>query len=485
MDALSQIAHYWHYLVAALTLLIAVLASGEVVLYKRDSRAAVLWLGVIWLLPVLGALLYLMLGINRIRRHARSLRGTLERHTADPNAPACPPESLPNILGAPGAHLNALAALVGNVVARPLVSGNRIEPLRNGDVAYPLMLEAIRQATRSISFMTYIFDNDAAGREFVQAFGDAVKRGVAVRVLIDDMGVRYSWPSVVRGLRQVNVPVARFLPTLVPWHSGVLNLRNHRKIMVVDGQVGFTGGMNIRVGNRLKINPAHPVQDLHFRVQGPVLTHLQEAFVDDWFFSTGEALRGEPWFGIQTACGPVIARGISDGPDEDFDKLRWTLLGALASAQSSIHIVTPYFLPDPALISALNLAAMRGVTVHIILPSVNNLPFVQWATNAMLWQVLERGCHVWMTPPPFDHSKLMLVDNLWTLLGSANWDPRSLRLNFEFNLECYDRDLGLALAQLVREKMARARPLTLEQVDNRRLPVRLRDGVARLLTPFL
>jgi len=212
---------------------------------------------------------------------------------------------------------------------------------------------------------------------------------------------------------------------------------------------------------------------------------LQEVFADDWFFTTQEALRGEQWFPPLRACGPVIARGIADGPDEDFEKLRWVILGALATARRSICIATPYFLPEPSIISELSLAAMRGVQVDIVLPSRGNLPFVQWASTAHWWQVLEHGCRIWLSPAPFDHSKLLIVDGCWSLLGSANWDPRSLRLNFELNLECYDAALARKLTDIFDAKRAPSRRVTLEEVDARSLPVRLRDGTARLLTPFI
>src|SRR4029434_8434242 len=152
--------------------------------------------------------------------------------------------------------------------------------------------------------------------------------------------------------------------------------------------------------------------------------------LDDWRFTTGEALRGDAWFPVIQEAGDILARGLSAGPDEDFDRLRWTLLGALSVARSSVRIATPYFLPEPSLIAALNVAAMRGVQVDILLPSKSNLPFVHSASRALWWQVLEHGCRIWLSPPPFDHSKLLLLDDVWSLVGSANWDPRSLRLNF-------------------------------------------------------
>jgi cardiolipin synthase len=255
--------------------------------------------------------------------------------------------------------------------------------------------------------------------------------------------------------------------------------------MVVDGTIGFTGGINIDERNCLARQARHPIQDLHFLLTGPVVTQLQEVFADDWAFATGEFLQGEPWFPTVDADGPALSRGIADGPDEDFETLRLTLLGALACARSSVHVVTPYFLPDASLIAALNVTVLRGVQVDVVLPAQNDLALVKWASTALLRQVLERGCRVWLSPPPFDHTKLMLVDGLWTLLGSANWDPRSLRLNFEFNVECYDRELATSLTNLVRSKINQSRRLSLVDLDGRSLSIKLRDGVAGLFSPYL
>jgi cardiolipin synthase A/B len=483
---LLNLAHYvWHITIAGLALLMSLLASAHAVLYKRDSRAAIAWVGFIWLVPLLGAVLYFVFGVNRLRRQAAYLRGSLERFRAHSTEAECLPEELQKHLPGHTGHLHVLARVVGGVVERPLLAGNRIVPLLNGDEAYPAMLDAINQAQRTISFLTYIFDRDESGTAFARALGNAARRGVEVRVLIDAAGTRYSWPSILHTLRREGVNYARFLPAFGLWRLMSMNLRTHRKIMVTDGRLGFTGGMNIRDGHCLKRHPRNPVQDVHFRVEGPVVTQLQEVFADDWMFTTGESLRGETWFPKPERRGEVMARGVVDGPDENFEKLRWTLLVALSIARQSVRIMTPYFLPDPAIVSALNLAAMRGVQVDILLPAHNNLPIVQWASQNMWWQVLRHGCRLWLTPPPFDHSKLMLVDGCWVLLGSANWDARSLRLNFEFNLECYDVALAQQLDNLVESKRKIARCVTLEEVDARPLPIRLRDGIARLLTPYL
>jgi cardiolipin synthase len=301
---------------------------------------------------------------------------------------------------------------------------------------------------------------------------------------VDGIGVRYRWPPIHWRLRRCGVTTELFLPRLSPGWLPFVNLRNHRKILVVDGRIGFTGGMNVR--DDFLARPGRPpFGDLQARLEGPVVEHLQSAFAEDWLFTTGEPLDGEAFFPRLRAAGDVVARGIPDGPDEDFETIRWLLLGALAIARERVRIVTPYFLPDAGLVTALDVAVMRGVQVDVVLPERGNLPLVQWAQTAQLWQILNRGCRVWMTPPPFDHTKLMVIDGAWSLVGSANWDPRSLRLNFEFEVECYDPEVARSLEGLAEERIARARQVTLEEVDGRRLPTKLRDGVARLFSPYL
>lgn len=469
---------------AALSVALALATSVHAVLRRRDPRAALWWVAVAWALPLAGAFFYYFFGINRIQRKA----SRMGRRT-----PALRPRKPPRVLSRAGdpsgvsprmRHLSSLANLVDGVVGKPLMAGNTVRPLANGDEAYPAMLEAIDGARETVSLATYIFNNDSVGSRFVEALSRAVTRGVQVRVLVDDVGSGFGRASVKRALQNAGVPVETFNPTLVPWKMAYLNLRNHRKIMVVDGRIGFSGGMNITADHVLGAPSRFPTQDVQFRLEGPVVSQLQEAFRDDWAFTTGQSL-GEAWFPNVPPAGTVAARGIAGGPDEDHDKLRWTILGALANARDTVRIVTPYFIPDSSLVTALNLAAMTGIRVDILLPQVTDLSAVQWASTAMLWQVLERGCRVWTTPPPFDHTKLMLVDGGWTLFGSSNWDTRSLRLNFEFDVECYDEELTRTLEGWVDRKIQVSREVTLDEVDARPLPVRLRDGVARLFSPHL
>ena len=460
---------------AAAVIVAAAFASGHAVLYKRDSRSAALWLAVVWLLPALGPLLYLTIGVNRVERRATRLRRRMVRHRTEAQFPP----------GEPGTHFTPLARLVGKVVGRPLLQGNAVEPLIDGAHAYPAMLDAIGRARRSIAMSSYIFDGTGVAAPFVEALAAATRRGVEVHVLIDDVDARWSRSSAVKPLRRAGVDVAVFNPPLLPARLHAVNLRNHRKILVVDGVEGFTGGINVDCRYWRPDAPEQAFRDLHFRLRGPVVAHLMEVFADDWHFATGEALRGEKWFPHLSSAGTILARGIEAGPDESFERVRWAVIGGLSAAQRSVRILTPYFLPDQSLITALDAAALRGVEVDIVLPETSDLPHVHWAAFGQLWQVLERGCRVWLRPGPFDHSKLMLVDGAWTLLGSANWDARSLRLNFELNVECYSVELGAHLEGLVQARIAGARRYTFADDSRRGFAARMRDGVARLFAPYL
>ncbi|MGN6137029.1 MAG: cardiolipin synthase [Aureliella sp.] len=464
---------------AVIDFCVSFLAAAHVVLHKRSARAAVGWMGVIWLAPFLGTSLYLLLGINRIERHAKRKRPSTTVELEPCVVPIADEHSVAN------PNLRDLMRLAGTISGLPLTAGNSVQTLVDGDEAYPAMLAAIDQATQSVTLATYIFDRDRVGLQFVAALGRAVSRGVRVRVLIDNVGASYRFPTVLGPLRRAHVPVAFFLPTLLPWRLQYSNLRNHRKVLIVDGRIAFTGGMNIRQGHEVKIPSRGPVRDLHFRIVGPVVGQLQEIFAVDWRFTTDELLSGPEWFACAEDSGAVAARCIADGPDESLDRTRKLLHGAISVARKSIAIVTPYFLPDDALITALNIAAMRGVTVDIFVPERGNLRFVQWAATSQYWQVLEHGCRLWLTPPPFDHTKIMLVDEEWALVGSTNWDPRSLRLNFELNVELYSIQCGAQLAKLIESRRQAGRRLTLADVNSRPLLIQLRDGVARLLSPYL
>ncbi|MFN3993134.1 MAG: phospholipase D-like domain-containing protein [Tabrizicola flagellatus] len=461
----------------AVTFLLAVGAVGHALVTKRDPRSATIWLLAILLLPLVGVVLYVLFGINRYRRRAIRIR---EDH---PRLVPAPP---PDTATAPAAFAG-LDRLAEQTTGLPLVPGNLVTPLVDGAEAYPAMLAAIRQARASVALLSFLFDGTGIGEEFVAALAAAQRRGVAVRVLIDDVHVRLSRRSAFRPLRRAGVPFAAFNATLVPARLHAANLRNHRKILVLDGATGFTGGTNIFAPYWRPEAPGRAFRDLHCRIEGLAVLHLRDCFAQDWADTTGEVLGRGFWRGAPAPVpGGAPARGIAAGPDEALDRMRWLFLGAIATARRSIRIRTPYFVPDQATIAALSAAALRGVAVEIMVPAENDHAFVHWAAQAHFWQVLEHGARVHSRRGPFDHSKLMLVDDAWVCLGSANWDARSLRLNFEFNVEVYDPALSARLAaDFDRIRAQECDPVTAETLAARSLPVKLRDGFARLFAPIL
>jgi cardiolipin synthase len=465
---------------SALHVVAASAVTVDAVLRKRHVSAAFGWVGLAWLAPIVGSLLYVCFGINRIRRNASELRLQAAWSAAGTLIGG----------GAPVAAIQrpafaGLAHVGEQVTGGPLLGGNAIQPLVDGDEAFPAMLAAIDAAERTITLLSYIFDNDAVGERFLLALKGAADRGVQVRVLIDDVGTRYTRPSMAKRLREAGIPVATFLPTRLSPRFRYANLRNHRKILVVDGRHGYTGGMNIRTGHWVGRNPPHPIRCLHFKVAGPVVADLQRTFAVDWAFTTGEHLRGDAWFPPLQPAGGVAARGVPDGPDADFDHILNVLLAAIAVATERIRIVTPYFLPDDAVLRSLQVAAMRGVAVDVVVPARSNVPVMDWAMRPQFHWLLKSGCRLYLGGPVFDHTKLLTVDGYWSMIGSTNWDARSLRLNFEYNVECYDAALASRLDALIDAKIAASRPLEIAELDAQSWAVRLRNGLARMLQPYL
>lgn len=474
--------HFFWGLIIAAAAALSLGSACHALLFKRDPRSALGWIVTSLTLPLVGPLLYWMMGINLINRRARQWLESGRRLTGWANFPERSGEEA-GALPSWGEHLSEIRTLGDRVTRYPLLPGNRIVPLRNGENAYPAMLAAIEGAGHSVHLSTYIFDGDRTGRCFTEALKDAANRGVAVRVIVDSLGEKYSRPTARRLLKGSRVKVGRFLPLR---QGGYVNLRNHRKILVVDGRMAFTGGMNI--GGRHMVEGGvvkAPVADLHFMVEGPVVADLQRVFLGDWHFVTGEILDDPRLFPPLPPAGPALVRAVADGPEKEFRKLQLLIMGALACARQRVWIMTPYFIPDRPLISALVTAALRGVEVTLVLPAKNNLPFVHWASRAYLWELLQHGIRVFYQPPPFVHTKLFLVDGVWSLIGSANLDPRSLRLNFELDLEVYDREFTELLERDFTATVALSRETTLAEVDDRPLAERLRDGAAKLFSPYL
>ena len=458
------------YAATPLHVLFAIWVTCHVLLHKRDVRAAIGWIGAAWLAPFLGALLYFGFGISRVKRRARRLMGASRQGDAWIKLDVSSDDPA-----------ERLKVAIGRITGETISAGQVVAILDSGDEAYPHMVAAIDAAKTSVDLSTYIFRTDEAGNRFIDALTRAHLRGVRVRALIDGIGGGFIRSPAYHALRKNGVPAARFLHSALPWEMPLLDLRMHKKTLIIDQAAAYIGGLNIGAENLSASEVAHKVRDLHFRVEGPVVGQVEEDFDDDWTFASGE--RSAPIPAADLTAAGEAARVIVAGPDQDDDRLALVFQSAVSAAQYSIRIASPYFLPDEALVTALQLASLRGVDVQIVLPAINNHPVIAWAVRPHIEPLLQTGCRIWRGPPPFDHSKLMTVDGKWSLIGSSNWDVRSLRLNFEIALECHSVDLARRLSEIFDRK--RREPITLQEIQSRPVIMKLRDAAARLLAPYL
>jgi cardiolipin synthase len=458
-----------------LRLAISIFATADILLRKSDVRAAFGWIAAVWLSPIIGGTLYYMFGINRVTRRASRLSKAKSRTGRGDGL------SLPGL----PANVAELSRISQRVTATALSAGNNVMALHGGDEAFPQMLQAIAESRKSVALTSYIFRNDTTGGEFVDALIAAHRRGVEVRVLLDSIGAGYFFPKIMRRLLAEGVVADQFLHTWIPWRMPFLNMRSHRKILVCDGAVGFTGGMNIGDEYAASRAKAQRVNDTHFRLEGLVVSQLMDTFAQDWEFTTGEELSGPLWWPDLSAKGSVHARGIRSGPDADIYKIE-TLLGAMLSqARKRVRIVTPYFLPSQSLQFAIMEALLREVRVEIILPEKCDIRFLDWAMRGHLRNFRYIPADFYFTPPPFDHSKLITMDDEWTLFGSSNWDIRSHRLNFEFDLECYDAGLAADVNAAIDARIAVAQKFDPVDIMSWSKPIQVRNAAAHLLLPYL
>lgn len=472
---MAQLTEIAVYLLASLHIVLAAVSVYHILLYKRDTRSATGWIMACIFIPYGGPVSYYLFGINRVRTRARGIRRPFFRVRFE----AGQSSTAPSIELARG-----LESVGQRITGRMLSEANAVDVYHNGEEAYPAMLESIVNARRRIFLATYILKTDRTGTAFADALGDAVGRGVDVRVLVDGIGELYSRPKPSRFLRRRGISVGRFLPPRLLPPSVYLNLRNHRKLLVVDNSVAYAGGMNISDEHTSVNGARRSVTDVHFGFRGPIISDLAAVFDHDWQFTTGQdtATEEDP---VPPMDADARCRVIPDGPDDRLDALALTIQGVIGAAADTVDIMTPYFLPSRELMASMQAAALRGVQVRVVLPGKNNLFFVHWANRNVLAELLEWGIDAYYQPAPFCHSKLLCVDDQYCLVGSANLDPRSLRLNFELGVEILCAALNADLRAHIDQVIAVSEPITLHALASRSTPVRLRDSLVSLLSPYL
>ena len=480
---------FWAVASAANYVLVLV-TIGFLLQRRREPAAMLAWILALLLLPGLGLVLYWLLDSARLRRKSSRRRRRVAHLLArfqdwaerqglgGPQAVAAdlPPELVP------------IAQIGQRLAGVPVTAGNEVAILEEANETYAALEAAIRSARHHVHLEYYIWRADETGRHFAELLIERARAGVECRLLLDAVGSWSLRPSFLRPLREAGVRVAFFLP-LRPLAAGrrpSVHLRNHRKIAVVDGQVAFMGSQNIGDEYRGRRRALSPWFDTHIRVSGPAAAFLQETFAEDWYLATREPLEQEAYFPVPARRGASLVQIVPSGPDHSVSVLAQVVFAAFAAARQSIRMATPYFVPDPAVRMALASACFRGVKVRIVLPSRSDSRLALWAGRSYYPELLEHGVEIYEYGGGVLHSKLVTVDERWAMLGSANMDVRSFRLNFEITALLYDAPAAQGLSATIDRFCGGARPVRARDVwRNRPLPRRLGEGAARLLTPLL
>ena len=369
---------------------------------------------------------------------------------------------------------------LGILLGPPLVPGNRITSLVNGEQIYASMLNAIRTAQTNITFETFVF-RDGVGATFVEELSAAARRGVQVHMLLDWLGSRTMNQNLLQAARSAGCELHVYHPP--SWfHLGRLNNRTHRKLLVVDGKIGFTGGVGMGVEWKDGLKGLPPWRETHFKAEGPVVAQMQAVFIDNWIKATGRVLHGAEYFPRLAPCGDMDAQMFGSSPVGGSESMHLMVLLALTAARTSIDIENAYFVPDKLTVEALCSAARRGVRIRIVVPGrYTDARLGRWAAQGLYAALLEAGIHIYEYQPTMMHCKVLVIDGLWSSVGSANFDDRSFRLNDEANLNVFSEELAREQIRLIDADIARSRRMVLKKWRSRRFGRRVNERLALLL----
>ena len=483
----SAMISFWAIAIIVDCVLVPIVIAS--VLRRRSEPMAMLaWILFIILMPYLGMMLYWLMGSNQVVRRTRRRRRRVshlisklefwaKQHVKDGENGYAP--ELPE-------DLRGVARLGQRLAGMPVTGGNTVQVYQEANATYGALEEAIRTAEHHVHMQYYIWQPDETGYFFRDLLVEKARAGVECRLLLDSVGCWRLGRRFTRPLTDAGAQVAFYLP-LYPlfrrrWSP---HMRNHRKIAVVDGQVAFMGSQNIGDEYRGRLKRLSPWYDTHMRINGPAALFLQRCFAEDWLFAARENVAGEAYFPEPQRPGDSVMQILPTGPDQNVSPLEQVVFAAVSSARSSIHIATPYFVPGPGLRMALIHACSRDVRVKLVLPTRSDALTALWAGRSFYAELLRAGVHVYEYDEGVLHSKIITVDDRWCIVGSANMDVRSFRLNFEVTALLYDEEVSRDLSASIEGFCRRARFITLRDVRQRGLGQQLVEGTARLLTPLL
>ena len=451
---------------------------------NRDPEITLAWILVLTLIPVAGLIIYLNFGRNfrkvkifsrkgltdlvRIEEISQNQIKDLSRITVDHQTLE---------------KKNIIKLLLNNSKA-PLTHKNTVAILQDGEATFDAILTALRQATNHIHMEYYVFEEDKIGQQIKQILVEKASQGVQVRLIIDAIGSWSLSKKFIRELKNNGVEVGVFMPVRFPLVANKINYRNHRKVVVVDGKVGFVGGLNIAdryIEGTLELGKW---RDTHLRLEGDAVQSLQTVFITDWYFITNNYLQGEHFFPTHSIETQLLVQITTSGPDSDWASIMQAYFTAITTAEKYIYISTPYFMPNESILTALKTAALSGVDVKLILPSKPDVSTLRYGSLSYVEELLMAGVDVFLYKVGFNHGKIMMVDGVFTSIGTANMDGRSFNKNFEVNAIIYDHQTAEEMRESFIQDMADSDQIRLPEFLIRPRKQKIKESFCRILGPL-
>ncbi|MBN2898911.1 MAG: cardiolipin synthase [Clostridia bacterium] len=452
---------------------------------SKDPSRTLAWLLVLALLPSVGFFLYLFLG-NDIRKRIRTKDKKTLHHNYLERAAHLQQSIAPHIDFVKKTESRVddkLIRLLLKNSSSPFSINNEVKVLKNGEETFDVIIDALKSATKFIHMEYFIIRDDRIGKKIRDLLVQKAKEGVAVRIIYDSVGCWKLTDEFFNPMKEAGVEFYPFLPVMAPLLSRELNYRNHRKIIVVDGVVGFVGGLNIGV-EYLGEKELGFWRDTHLRLKGDSVYSLQNIFLNDWYFASDQALFDEAYFPEAISYGDKVVQVTSSGPDSDWFTIHQAYFTMITTAEKRVWLVTPYLVPDKSLQLALKTAALSGLDVRIIIPNKPDHFFVYWASRDNIQELLEAGVRIFTYEQGFIHSKVLVVDDVCASVGTANFDIRSLEINYEVNAFIYDHDVVEELANDFRADLKYSKEISLVEHLKRPLREKFLEAMARLVSPL-
>ncbi len=479
----------WGWLATALLLLNIALSSIVIFLERKDASATWAWLMVLFFIPILGFILYLIFGQNLSRQRLFDwddkkkvgIDTTIKRQMEEIHLGQFDfrnPQT--------EEHEDLVSMFLRNNDAI-LTEDNDITIYTDGREKFNALMNDMQQATDHIHLQYYILRLDNLGSEILKLLIEKARQGVAVKILYDEMGSRGVRKKDFQALMDAGGCVEVFFPSRVPLINLRLNYRNHRKLVIIDGKIGYVGGFN--VGDEyLGLDPKFGYwRDTHLRIEGSAVHSIQTRFILDWnqASETHDIDYSDRLFPHHPSQNDISMQVVTSGPDSEWEQIKSGYIKMISSAKKSIYIQSPYFIPDASLLDALRIAALCGVDVRIMIPNKPDHMFVYWATYSNAGELIKAGAKIYIYDNGFIHAKTIVVDEKLSSVGTANIDVRSFKLNFEVNAFIYDYDTGKKLAHIFEEDMKLSYELTEEKYQNRSNVIKFKESISRLLSPIL